>query len=122
MLAQRAGMMNLRGGFAQAAPTLEESFMKSKGTLTVTLCFLGSALALGQSQAPRLPPAPANPPAPSLQSANDPGYAALIAACKNQPPARGGRAGAGGARGGGRGPQAPQGPREYMVTEIPGVV
>jgi gluconolactonase len=97
--------------------------MKSKGTLTVTLCLLGSALALGQSQAPNLPPAPANPPAPSLQSANDPGYAALIAMCKTAPPARGGRAGGGAPRGGGpaRGGQA-QGPRDYMVTEIPGVI
>jgi gluconolactonase len=95
--------------------------MKSTGILTIGLYVLGSAIVLGQTEAPRLPPAPANPPAPSLQSATDPGYAALIATCKNQPPARGGRAGAGGARGG-RGPQAPQGPREYMVTEIPGVI
>ena len=96
--------------------------MKSKGTLTIALCVLGSAIALGQGQAPNLPPAPANPPAPSLQSATDPGYAALIATCKNAPPARGGR-GPGGARGGAgaRGGPAP-GPRDYKVTEIPGVI
>jgi sugar lactone lactonase YvrE len=96
--------------------------MKSREILTIAFCVVGSTFALAQTEAPRLPPAPANPPAPSLQSANDPGYAALIAMCKSQPPARGGRAGAGGARGGGRGPQAPQGPREYTVTAIPGVV
>jgi gluconolactonase len=97
--------------------------MTSKGILTVALSVLGSALVLGQTEAPRLPPAPANPPAPSLQSATDPGYAALIATCKNAPPARGGRAGGGAPRGGGpgRGPQA-AGPRDYMVTAIPGVI
>src|SRR5438552_3433195 len=97
--------------------------MKSTGTVTIALCFLGSMLTLAaQGQAPPLPPAPANPPTPSLQTANDPGYAALIAQCKNQPPARGGRAG-GGARGGAgaRGGQ-PQGLRDYKVTEIPGVI
>jgi gluconolactonase len=86
--------------------------------LTVALSAIGSTLVLAQSEAPRLPPPPANAAAPSLQSANDPGYAALIATCKNAPPARGGR-GAGGNRG--RGPQA-QGVRDYMVTEIPGVI
>jgi gluconolactonase len=90
--------------------------MKSKGILTIAFCVLGSTFPLGQGQAPNLPPAPANPPAPSLQSANDPGYAALIAQCKNQPPARGGRGG-----GGARGAQ-PQGPRDYSVTEISGVI
>ena len=102
---------------------MEGTFMKSKGTLTIALCFLGSTFAAGQNQAPNLPPAPANPPAPSLQSAADPGYAALIATCKNAPPARGGRAGGGAPRGGGpaRGGAA-AGPRDYMVTEIPGVI
>ena len=97
--------------------------MTSKGILTIAMSVLGSAVVLGQSEAPRLPPAPANPPAPSLQSAVDPGYAALIATCKNAPPARGGRAGGGAPRGGGpgRGPQA-AGLRDYMVTEIPGVI
>ncbi len=96
--------------------------MTSKGILTIGFCVLASTFAVGQSEAPRLPPAPANPPAPSLQSAADPGYAALIAMCKTAPPARGGRAG-GAARGAGagRGGQTP-GPRDYMVTEIPGVI
>src|SRR3954465_11759043 len=97
--------------------------MTSKGILTTALSVLGATALLAQTEAPRLPPPPANPLAPSLQSAADPGYAALIAACKTPPPGRGGRAG-GPARGGGpgRGPQAPQGIREYTVTEIPGVI
>ena len=96
--------------------------MTSKGILTTALSVLGATALLAQTEAPRLPAPPANPPAPSLQSAADPGYAALIAMCKTPPPGRGGRAG-GPARGGagGRGPQAP-GPREYAVTEIPGVI
>ena len=97
--------------------------MKSKYVQTIALCFLGSTFVLGQ--APLLPPAPANAPAPSLQSAADPGYEALIATCKNPPPARGARGGGGGgARGaaGARGAQPPAGPRDYTVTEIPGVI
>ena len=99
--------------------------MNSQKLLTIALCALGSTLASGQSQAPRLPPVPANPPAPSLQAANDPGYAALIATCKTPPPARGGRAGAGarGAAGAGaRGAAPPAGPRDATVTAIPGVI
>jgi len=106
--------------------------MTSKQILTITLCFLGSTLVTGQSQAPQLPPAPANPPAPSLQAAADPGYADLVAKCKTPPPARGARGGGGagaGARGaagagaaGARGAQAPAGPRDVTVTEIPGVI
>jgi sugar lactone lactonase YvrE len=108
--------------------------MTSKQILTIGLSLLGSTFALGQGQAPLLPPAPANPPAPSLQAGADPGYAALIATCKNPPPARGARGGGGaGARGaagaagapaaaGARGPQAPAGPRDVTVTEIPGVI
>jgi gluconolactonase len=93
-----------------------EDVMKSRGILTIAVFVLGSTVLLGQGQAPPLPPAPANPPTPSLQSTADSGYAALIAQCKNQPPARGGRGP------GGRGAPAPQGPREYKVTEIPGVI
>jgi len=96
--------------------------MKSKGILTIVCCVLGSALAVAQSDPPRLPPAPANPPAPSLQSAADPGYAALIATCKTAPPARGGRAGGAGRGGPGRGGAQPPGPRDYAVTDIPGVI
>jgi len=93
--------------------------MTSKPVLTIALCVLGSTFALSQGQAPLLPPAPANPPAPSLQAPADPGYAALIATCKTPPPARGR---AGGAGAGARGAQPPPGPRDYMVTEIPGVI
>src|SRR5712671_1299847 len=102
---------------------MEGTFMRSKGSLTIALYLFGSTFAAGQSQAPNLPPAPANPQPPSLQSAADPGYAALIATCKTAPPARGGRAGGGAPRGGGpaRGGAA-AGPRDYMVTEIPGVI
>jgi gluconolactonase len=97
--------------------------MKSNPLGIATLCLAGAAVVFAQAEPPRLPPAAANAPAPSLQSAVDPGYAALIATCKTPPPGRGGRAG-GPARGGGpgRGPQAPQGVREYAVTEIPGVI
>ena len=97
--------------------------MTSKGILTVALSAIGAAVVFAQAEPPRLPAAAPNAPAPSLQSAVDPGYAALIATCKTPPPGRGGRAG-GPARGGaaGRGPQAPQGIREYAVTEIPGVI
>ncbi|PWT86214.1 MAG: hypothetical protein C5B57_01545 [Blastocatellia bacterium] len=90
--------------------------MKSKGMLTIAVSVLGSTYLLSQSQAPPLPAGPPNPPAPSLQSAADPGYAALIARCKNQPPARGGRGP------GGRGTAAPQPARDYKVTEIPRVI
>jgi gluconolactonase len=99
--------------------------MKSTGIVTIALCVLGSTFALGQGQAPPLPPAPVNPPTPSLQATNDPGYADLIAKCKTPPPARGARGGGGaGARGAApaRGAQPPAGPREYTVTEIPGVI
>jgi gluconolactonase len=92
--------------------------MTSRGTLTTILAAIGSAMVFAQTDAPRLPPPPANPPAPSLQSAADPGYQALIATCKTPPPQGRGR-GPGGNRG--RGPQA-QGVRDYMVTEIPGVI
>jgi sugar lactone lactonase YvrE len=92
--------------------------MTPKGMLTAALTVIGAAAVLAQTEPPRLPPPAANAPAPSLQSAADPGYAALIATCKNAPPARG-RGPGGGNRG--RGP-APQGIRDYMVSEIPGVI
>src|SRR6476646_4704791 len=97
--------------------------MTSKGILTVALSAIGAAVVLAQAEPPRLPAPAPSAPAPSLQSAADPGYAALIPTCKTTPPGRGGRAG-GPARGGGpgRGPQAPQGIREYAVTAIPGVI
>jgi gluconolactonase len=81
-------------------------------------CALGPTLLAAQTAAPRLPAAPANPPAPSVQGPLDPGYAALIAACRTPPPAGRGR----GARGGGPGAPAPPSVRNYTVTEIPGVI
>jgi len=90
--------------------------------IAAALSVMTAALPLGQTTAPRLPPASANPTAPSLQAPLDPGYAALIATCKTPPPARGGR-GPAGARGAARGAPPPlQGIREYTVTEIPGVI
>ena len=87
--------------------------MKPKGILTIALGLLAATIALGQSQAPPLPPAPANAPPPSLQAANDPGYAAAIVACKNPPPKfRGFRPGV----------KPAPGPRDTAVTEIPGVI
>src|SRR5688500_19240325 len=96
--------------------------MISKACLTV-----GCMVALGwavsaQNLPPRLPPAPASAPAPSLQSAADPGYAALIAMCKTPPPP--GRGRGAGARGGAAGaaPAPVPGIREYTVPAIPGVI
>ena len=87
----------------------------------VVIAALAPALLFGQGIAdlapPLSPPAP-NAPPPSLQAAADPGYAALIAACKTPPAARGGGPG----RAGGRGPAPAPGPREYTITEIPGVI
>ena len=90
------------------------------GILVAGLYLLTPAPLVAQTTAPRLPPAPANPPAPSVQAPLDPGYAALIATCKTPPTAGGGR-GPGGARGGARG-APPQGVRDYVVTDIPGVI
>ena len=61
--------------------------MTSKGILTVALSAIGAAVVFAQAEPPRLPPPAPNAPAPSLQSAADPGYAALIATCKTPPPA-----------------------------------
>jgi len=89
---------------------------------TVALALAGSSLLLAQTEPPRLPAGAEDMKPASVQAPLDPGYQALVAMCKTPPPGRGGR-GPGGARGaGGRGPQAPQGVREYMVTEIPGVI
>ncbi len=61
---------------------------------------------------------------PSLQGPQDPGYAALIAQCKNPPPAPAARGGGPAPAGQGRGAAAPaaNAPRDYTVTEIAGVV
>ena len=87
--------------------------MDSKGIVLIVLGMLVVMVAFGQSQAPPLPTAPSNAPPPSLQGPNDPGYAAVIAACKNPPPKFPGF----------RPPSGPApGPREYEVTQIPGVI
>jgi gluconolactonase len=96
-------------------------------TWKVFLAGGAAALAAGtvaaQGLPPRLPAAPANPAPPSLQSAADPGYAALIATCKTPPPAGRGRAGGGGRGGPAGGPPPPvPGVRDYTVQAIPGVI
>jgi len=110
--------------------------MTSKGLLTIALGFFGASAALGQA------PAPGQRQGPGVQAPQDSRYQALIATCKNPPPARGGAPGQGGqggqagqAGGAAQGPQAGgaapaqgaapaanQGPREYKVTEIPSVI
>jgi gluconolactonase len=79
---------------------------------TIAAGLLAATSALGQSQAPPLPPTAANAPPPSLQANADPGYEAAIAACKNPPPK------SPAFRFGGPGPA----PRDYKVAEIPGVI
>jgi len=91
--------------------------MTSTRVLATTLGLLGSTCLLAQEAAPRLPPPPADPRPPSISAPDDPGWDALIATCRTPPPARGG--GGGGA---GRGGQTPPGPRDYIITEIPGVI
>ena len=81
---------------------------------------VSSSLMVFAQEPPRLAPAPANPPQPSLQTAADPGYAALVATCKTPPAGRGGGGGRGGRAGGP--PAAPAGVRAYTVQQIPGVV
>jgi gluconolactonase len=95
--------------------------MKSDGILTIAICLLGSTIALGEGQA-----SPAGAQVP-LQGPQDPTEAALFAKCKTQMQhsqeggAPGGLQGRGSVLGQGNG-KRPQGPREYMVTEIPGVI
>jgi sugar lactone lactonase YvrE len=84
--------------------------MKPNVSLVVAFGVLGASLAWGQP--------PPNPGA-SLQAAQDPGEAAVLARCKNPPPPRGPRAGGAGARPAG-GPAAA--PKDYSVTAIPGVI
>ncbi|HTR47428.1 MAG TPA: hypothetical protein VMM16_08600, partial [Verrucomicrobiae bacterium] len=59
--------------------------MKARAILTIAAGLLAAASAMGQSDAPPLPPPAANPAAPSLQANADPGYDAVLAACKNPP-------------------------------------
>src|SRR5262245_6294319 len=67
--------------------------MTSKGLLTIALGFFGASAALGQA------PAPGQRQGPGVQAPQDSRYQALIATCKNPPPARGGAPGQGGQAG-----------------------
>lgn len=97
--------------------------MKSIGTLTIALGLVGATALSGQIPAPA-----GRRTGPGVQSAQDAREPEVLAACKNPPPARGGRGRGKGfpqAKGKGRGPgpaQAATGPREYAVTAIPGVI
>lgn len=93
--------------------------------LTTVLSLTGGTAAFGQ--------APSAGQAANLQGPSDPGYAAVMAACKNPPPprgggaARGGQGRGGGAPGAGRGGAqggrgAAQAAQDYTVTAIPGVI
>jgi sugar lactone lactonase YvrE len=114
--------------------------MKSKGMLLTALGCLGAMAVLGQAPAQQ-PAAPAAPQTgPGVQAPADAKYAEFVASkCKTPPPARGGgaargpagpaapggaAAGPGGAAGGANAAAAagPPAHREYMVTEIPGVI
>jgi gluconolactonase len=87
--------------------------MKSKRTLTIAIGVLGVTAALIRAQAPALRTGP------GVQAANDAKEPEVLATCKVPPPARGGGRGR---AGGGRGPAAAAGPKDYIVTEIPGVI
>jgi gluconolactonase len=89
--------------------------MKFQAIFSTVLFLFASPFASAQTQAP--PAAPLPPDAPhSLQSMADPREPAILATCKNPPPA----------------PQRPPGPppgaapapgpRDYQVTAIPGVI
>ncbi|HXX44418.1 MAG TPA: SMP-30/gluconolactonase/LRE family protein [Candidatus Acidoferrales bacterium] len=86
--------------------------MKSKLAFGLVLGLIVSMAAVGQDQAPPLPPAPANAPPPSLQANADPGYDAALAACKN-PPAKFPPI---------HWPDSGPPPRDYTITAIPGVI
>ena len=94
-----------------------------KGICTLALCSRWLSGHAGTEPAARLPPAPANPPAASVQAPANPGYAALIAMCKNRH-RRSGRGGGGGR--GGAGAQAARRPGAWRsrtkVEAIPGVI
>ena len=85
--------------------------MKATGVLTIMMGVLGAAPAWCQIQ----PPA-GQRAGPGVQAAQDSREPDVLKTCKVPPPARGGRGGAG------RGPAPAAGPRDYMVTEIPGVI
>ncbi len=86
--------------------------MKLTATLAVALGVIGAAIAFSQAVDPSK-----NKQPPDVQAPQDPGEAAVLAACKVQPPARAG------ARGGGRGRgPAESAPKDITVKEIPGVI
>src|SRR5262245_22906403 len=106
--------------------------MNTKGMMLTALGSIGAMVAFGQAPAPT-PGAPAAPQSgPGVQAPADARYAEHVAKCKNPPPPRGGgargaaAAGPAGAAGRGGAPAANpnESPmhREYMVTEIPGVI
>jgi len=86
--------------------------MKSKVAIAVAVSLIAAMISVGQEQVPQLPPAPANAPPPSLQANADPGYDAVLAACKN-PPAKFPPI---------HWPASGPPPRDYTVTAIPGVI
>jgi len=86
--------------------------MKSKLAFGLVLGLIAAMVAVGQDQAPPLPPAPANAPPPSLQANADPGYDAALAACKNPPPKFPPI----------HWPDSGPPPRDYTITAIPGVI
>ena len=85
--------------------------MKATGVLTIIIGVLGAAPAWCQIQ----PPA-GQRSGPGVQAAQDSREPDVLKTCKVPPAPRGGRGGAG------RGPAPAAGPRDYMVTEIPGVI
>src|SRR5262249_22494124 len=123
---------NIDRGLAACRPgdsrRKESLFMKSRGILfTVLICFIAMVV-LGQTPPPTPPAASATlQQGPGVQAPQDARYAEWVAMkCKNPPaPRGGGRGPADAARGGARGGDNAAGPpahREYMVTEIPGVI
>jgi gluconolactonase len=99
--------------------------MTSRGIFAIVVSVLYPLVALAQGQPPRLPAGATSTPPASVQAPLDPGYAALIATCKEPPPAGRGRGGPAAGRGGaGRagGPAPAQGIRDYTVQAIPGVI
>jgi gluconolactonase len=92
--------------------------MSSRGILAIVVSVLSPLVTWAQERPPRLPAGATTAPPASVQAPADPGYAALIAACKTPPPAGRGRGGGGGGRGGAQ----PQPIRDYTVQAIPGVI
>jgi gluconolactonase len=115
--------------------------MNAKAIVITGLSCLGAMVVLGQAPPPAVPTTPSQ--GPGAQAPQDARYADFVAKnCKNPPAPRGGGAARGGGApgagaaaaggpgrgdggGAGRGANAAAGtpmPREYMVSEIPGVI